>query len=344
MTDSTFYDEVHDSIAQENAWIERSLALILEVLDAIESAERPLEVADLRKLFHETRARFDEKRLVIVVSGLTSSGKSSLINALLGFDLLFTAPDHCTPCSVSVERSSDPRKTFFKDDRSSQGTDRDIKELWRVTDAKNKARSQRPLFVFLSATQAQKGILRVGKQLRLVDSPGTNESSFENCDLDVDAFAFVVDLTCGTNWKNLEEIMQATGLRNKPVFVVFNKCDVVQRHSQSRFDIECEERKQQARAFLEANGKEHKDAIFFLATRAAVTKRRHDSEIQALRAAILEATDDHSEVRVALLIGAGRSGKTALCSDLIKSNIPSYGGQHTPCFVIYTAERASKVS
>lgn len=331
-------EAVESQIRDSDLRIGAQLSNLSGVLQRLSSVTQrhALNLHGLQEDLASLQVRFEEKKLVIVVCGATSAGKSTLINALLRRDVIFTAPEHCTPCSVSVESipSATKKREFFTQGKWSPGCkEMDITQLASFSDAKSTSASRQPLFVYLQHDGNQENLMRLDN-LRLVDSPGLYENVDESCvDLEGDAFAFVVDFDVGVQWEELQKKLQSRS--DKAVFFVFNRCDAVDHLNASRFEQGKKEKLDRAVDFLMTNNvfrnvDNAANSVFFLSASLAFLQRKNNAAVQELKAAIIHSCGKLQDPQV-LICGCEEAGKTTLCNDLVGCDLlPS---NESRCFV-----------
>jgi GTPase SAR1 family protein len=210
----------------------------------IEIIEKSIEILEVERItrqnYSEAIARLKERlefakkqNYRMGVLGVTSSGKSTLLNALLGESLL---PMDTRPTSsqlVSCGYNTKREATIFFDDSSSKvisGADLSIKTISEYADEeRNPGNIKKVKQVYISMPS-----LELPCELELVDSPGLDAYGFPNHEKltlnvllpTIDFCIFITTFKTNSDEK-MREILSEIAKSNKPVIVVINMYDAV---------------------------------------------------------------------------------------------------------------------
>lgn len=188
---------------------------IQKIIEIANSVHRDDIVAELESL--ENRLNAPNKEIVMPLVGEFSSGKTSLINALLEGSNLETASKATTATIFEIY--------FGKEKSYAEVVDGDVVEVFeKIEDIKNDEVSERELVrVFDTSTKVPSSTI-------LVDTPGLSSSdpkhkiALTNYLPQSDAILLVTDVNQQIT-KSLTDFVESFKLSNKPIYLVINKCD-----------------------------------------------------------------------------------------------------------------------
>lgn len=188
---------------------------IQKIIEIANSVHRDDIVAELKSL--ENRLNAPNKEIVMPLVGEFSSGKTSLINALLEGSNLETASKATTATIFEIY--------FGKEKSYAEVVDGDVVEVFeKIEDIKNDEVSERELVrVFDTSTKVPSSTI-------LVDTPGLSSSdpkhkiALTNYLPQSDAILLVTDVNQQIT-KSLTDFVESFKLSNKPIYLVINKCD-----------------------------------------------------------------------------------------------------------------------
>lgn len=188
---------------------------IQKIIEIANSVHRDDIVAELKSL--ENRLNAPNKEIVMPLVGEFSSGKTSLINALLEGSNLETASKATTATIFEIY--------FGKEKSYAEVVDGDVVEVFeKIEDIKNDEVSERELVrVFDTSTKVPSSTI-------LVDTPGLSSSdpkhkiALTNYLPQSDAILLVTDVNQQIT-KSLTDFVENFKLSNKPIYLVINKCD-----------------------------------------------------------------------------------------------------------------------
>lgn len=204
---------------------------VLEVLQKNEIVSRrySAEIDSLK----ERKRRSKENKYRLGVIGVTSSGKSTMINALLGEELLPVAAKPSSSQLVSCCKNKQRyAKIYFEDGKDKTYSKADltpnvIKEFADEQLNPNNKKGVRQIEIFSPKFELPEDII-------LVDSPGLDAYGFKNHEhLTMDSLLPTVDFcmfvtTCKTNSDNKEkQVIDQIAKYLKPIVIVQNMIDTV---------------------------------------------------------------------------------------------------------------------
>lgn len=203
----------------------------IEILGQEPSIKRNYE-QDIERL--KERLEFaKEKSYRMGVIGVTSSGKSTLLNALLGESLLpmDTCPtsSQLVSCGYSAKREA---VVYFSDDKSKTLTGRELTidaiSLY-ADEKKNPGNEKKVRQVYLSSPK-----MELPSELKLIDSPGLDAYGFPQHDKltlnvllpTIDFCIFITTFKTNSD-KSMKIFLSEIAKYNKPAIIVINMYDAV---------------------------------------------------------------------------------------------------------------------
>ena len=181
------------------------------------------QVSSLKHIADRLQAlevRLATKEIVVPLVGEFSSGKSTLINAILGKQVL---PVDITPTTATInEIRFSQAKEFAEIYSNGQKT----KELSDITQLSSEEYSKASLVKIFSSSSA------VGKSIVLVDPPGLSSDIARHDKLlfeylpDCDAALLVIDVNQGALTRTTQNFLETVKFIDKDVYVVFTKTDL----------------------------------------------------------------------------------------------------------------------
>lgn len=212
----------------------REIDLANEVKQILSSNEqRRLRYASELNWIERWQNLWVSDRIRVGVIGVTSSGKSTLINALLGDDLLSVAvrpsSSQLVSCSHAKERSA--VVYFLNGDKKKIGDTRELKNsIMQYSDENYNKRNQKQVAQLELSTPN----FSLGEDVLLVDSPGLDATGYETHEKltletllpTVDIVIFVTTVKSEVD-KKMKQTLDTIAKYNCPVMVVQNMLDAV---------------------------------------------------------------------------------------------------------------------
>lgn len=210
----------------------KTILTIINIYDTIHNSEGLF--SESKKRLTNLKERSENNQVRIAIVGITSSGKSTLLNKILGEDLL---PTRVAPSSgIQVICGYSKKKNvqiFFKDEsiKNIEQTKNIEKILSKYGDEKNNPGNKYGVAEMRLFTQT----FRFPKNLVFIDTPGLDAYGLEshekitlqNVIPTVDMLMFLTNVKAGSDGKNLEFIDEVT-TDTKPLVIVQNKIDSIE--------------------------------------------------------------------------------------------------------------------
>ena len=235
-------------------------------------------------------------RIRVGVIGVTSSGKSTLINAILGTDILSSAVAPSSGQLVCCSYGEKPEIIIHFEngtEKKLSGKDFSRDMLERYSDERfNTKNKEQVLSIELTSPQFD-----LGEDVLLVDSPGLDAfglEAHERLTLEslvptIDACIYVTTMKTNSDQKT-QEILNAVAKYNCPIIIVQNMLDAV-RPSPSG-DQTCEQvaadHKKRVQEIVDKSNITDKDSVQIIQTSAEIAKRWRSAQTSGDEPAVSE--------------------------------------------------------
>ncbi|KAH3892919.1 hypothetical protein DPMN_017055, partial [Dreissena polymorpha] len=217
-------------------------------------------------------------RIKISVFGRTSTGKSAVINALLGCNVLPSGRGHVTQCFIEI-RGTDEEKGFLKE----QDRREDIEKLREKANALHPSGTKHAAHLELYWPKTQCPLLK--DDFVIIDSPGIDvdidlDKGITKYCADSDVFVLVVNAEasiCLTEINFLKRISTEISVPN--IFILFNRWDKCTK-DENKESIK-KQHKDKSQELFKSLGKERSNRhnVFFVSAKKTLEGSNVDDEV-----------------------------------------------------------------
>lgn len=249
---------------------------------------------------------WDFDRIRVGVIGVTSSGKSTLINAILGTDILSSAIAPSSGQLVCCSYGEKPKIIIHFEDGTSltlSGKEYDRKALEQYSDERFNPQNEKGVL----SIELTSPLFDFGKDVLLVDSPGLDAfglESHERLTLEslvptMDACIYVTTMKTNSDRKT-QEILNTVAKYNCPIIIVQNMLDAV-RPSPSGDKTSAQvaaDHKARVRRIVDTSSIADKNAVQIIQISAEHAKRWRSAQVSGITPTISEASFNKSNYRL----------------------------------------------
>lgn len=210
-------------------------------MNSVEALTRFEKIIKLQPQFCSNELNWIDKRkedwradrIRVGVVGVTSSGKSTLINAILGADILSSAVAPSSGQLVCCSYGDTPKIVVHFDDghyKIFEGDDYNTNTLAQYSDERFNPKNQKNVL----SIELTSPMFDLGKDVLLVDSPGLDafgleaheQLTLESLVPTIDACIYVTTMKTNSDRKT-QEILSTVGRYHCPIIIVQNMLDAV---------------------------------------------------------------------------------------------------------------------
>lgn len=245
-------------------------------------------------------------RIRVGVIGVTSSGKSTLINAILGTDILSSAIAPSSGQLVCCSYGEKPKIIIHFENGTSltlSGKEYDRKALEQYSDERFNPQNEKGVL----SIELTSPLFDFGKDVLLVDSPGLDAfglESHERLTLEslvptMDACIYVTTMKTNSDRKT-QEILNTVAKYNCPIIIVQNMLDAV-RPSPSGDKTSAQvaaDHKARVRRIVDTSSIADKNAVQIIQISAEHAKRWRSAQASGITPTISEASFNKSNYRL----------------------------------------------